>query len=139
MLFAAAAQANPKLDPKLDVAAWARASIPGSPNGAVYGQFTNETGKDVVIKSVSTDVAGSAMIHETVIREGMVSMKPVPSLVVPAGKSVTCKPGGCHIMLMGIKHPLTPGDTFAATLHFEDGTSMETTVKVGHIGQMKAP
>ena len=79
------------------------------------------------------------MIHKTVIRNGMVSMEPMHRLEVPPGKTVECKPGKCHIMLMGLKQPLKQGDDFKLGLVFEGGSSTDVTVKVGSIDQMTAP
>lgn len=123
----------------LQVNAWARATIAGVNNAAVYGTFRNTGDRRVAIVSVSTPVAKSAMIHKTVVKGGMVSMAPMKSLPVPAGQTVECKPGQCHIMLMHMKHPLKPGDHFTLTLRLSNGASIDTDVKVGTIGQMTAP
>lgn len=80
-----------------------------------------------------------AMIHETVTKDGMVSMRPVAALDIPAGKTVECKPGGCHIMLMGLKQSLDPGSKFTLSVNLDDGSTVEVAVVVGGIGQMTAP
>lgn len=135
LCFASAAQASTSLD----VSAWARASIAGVDNIAVYGTFTNSGDTPVAIVSVTSPVASGAMIHKTVIDQGMVSMKPMKSLPVPAGQTVVCKPGKCHIMLMGVKHPLKPGEHFEMSLGLQGGSSLDVMVKVGSIAQMTAP
>lgn len=123
----------------LSVNAWARASIAGVNNLAVYGKFANESDRPVAIVSVSSPVARRGMIHKTEVKDGMVSMVPMKSLAVPSGQTVECGPGKCHIMLMGVKHALKPGDTFKLTLGFEGGQSQTVDVKVGAISQMTAP
>ena len=135
VLAASAARA----DSPLNVDAWARASIPGVPNAAVYGSFSNPGKKAVAIVGVSSRVAKSAMIHRTETRDGMVSMVPMKSLSVEPGQTRVCKPGKCHIMLMGLEHPIKPGDHFKLMLKLSSGGSQVVDVKVGSIGQMTAP
>lgn len=123
----------------LSASLWARASIAGVDNVAVYGKFTNPGEMPVAIVSVSSPIAKSAMIHKTRVKHGMASMVPMTSLRVPAHQSVECKPGKCHIMLMGVNRPLKVGDSFALTLGLAGGGSVTTEVKVGSIAQMTAP
>lgn len=123
----------------LTVHAWARASIAGVPNGAVYGSFSNPGKKAIAIVGISSSVAKSAMIHKTETRDGMVSMVPMKSLSVDPGQTRVCKPGKCHIMLMGLEQPLTPGEHFKLMLKLSSGESQVVDVKVGSIGQMIAP
>jgi hypothetical protein len=62
---------------------------------------------------------------------GMVmKMRPLAGLDIPAGQSVTLKPGGEHIMLMGLKGPLREGQSFPLTLTFEKAGAREVTVAV---------
>jgi len=118
---------------------WARASIPGTGTAAVYGSFTNHGDDPVVVRSVSTAVAASAMLHESVMEGDMMKMKHLPSLTIAPGTTVRLEPGGMHIMLMGLKRQLRPGDRFPMTLGLGDGSTVELTVKTGDIGQMSAP
>jgi len=66
---------------------------------------------------------------------GMVmKMRPLAGLDIPAGQSVTLKPGGEHIMLMGLNGPLREGQSFPLTLTFEKAGAREVTVPVGKAG-----
>jgi len=101
----------------------ARVGAPTGPNAALY--FTARGGPDALL-SASTDVAGDAQIHETVIgEEGTVSMRQVPRLEVPAGGELVLEPGGFHVMLVGIDE-LQVGATIEITLVWE--TAGEVTV-----------
>jgi copper(I)-binding protein len=67
-------------------------------------------------------------------------MHPVPNIPIPAGGSVTLKPGGLHVMLIGMQKKLAPGDKFSLTLTFEKAEPMtvEAEVKEGDtMGEMK--
>ena len=79
----------------------ARASIP---NGAVYMTLTNEGESDDTLLQIETDAAQAAELHETQIdKQGIMRMKPVGQLPLPAGESVSLGPGGKHIMLINLK------------------------------------
>ena len=133
------AASTARAESPLTVNIWARASIAGVPNAAVYGSFSNPGKQAIAIVGVSSQVAKSAMIHKTETKDGMVSMVPMKSLSVGPGQSRVCKPGKCHIMLMGLKRPLKPGDQFKLTLKLSSGRSQVVDVKVGGIAQMTAP
>ncbi len=63
-------------------------------------------------------------------------MRPVEAIPVAAGGTVTLAPGGLHMMLIGLRQALKPGDSFPLTLRFEKAGPVETTVKVGNAGGM---
>lgn len=123
----------------ISVNAWARASIPGTNTGAVYGTITNNGDAPVTLSAIRTTVANSAMLHETVMKNGMASMHHLVGVTIAPGETFTCAPGARHIMLMGMKRQLAEGDHFEITLEFEGGKSVTADVKVGTIGQMTAP
>jgi copper(I)-binding protein len=49
---------------------------------------------------------------------------------VPAKQSVEFKPGGMHVMLIGLKTPLKVGNSFPMTLRFEKAGSVSVNVRV---------
>jgi len=60
----------------------------------------------------------------------VMEMRPITSFDIPAGQPVTLKPGGEHIMLMGLNGPLREGQSFPLTLTFEKAGAREVTVAV---------
>jgi copper(I)-binding protein len=107
--------------------AWARrapmlegsAAKAGSGNGAVYAVLVNQgKGPDALISAASA-AAGAAEIHETYRDMGMMMMRPVSKLDLPAGRKLELKPGGYHIMLVNLKRELKPGEAVDLTLVFE--------------------
>jgi copper(I)-binding protein len=107
---------------------WARATPPKAENGVAYLTIRSPTADRLL--SVSSPAAKKAELH-TMSMEGMVmKMRPVASLDIPAGQPVTLKPGGEHIMLLGLKEPLHEGKSFPLTLTFEKAGSREVTVEV---------
>ena len=64
-------------------------------------------------------------------------MRPLPNGInLPAGQPVTLKPGGMHIMLMGLKQPLKQGESFPLTLSLQKGGMKEVNVAVEGPGAM---
>lgn len=103
----------------------------GGSTSAAYMTLQNSGAADKLI-SASTDAAGVVEIHETKAGSGgMMMMAPLPTgLDVPANGSVELKPGGYHIMLMGVKKDLMPGQTFKLQLKFQSGKTIDLDVPV---------
>ena len=121
---AALAQTN-----QLEVSnAWARATPGKAENGAAYLTIQSPTPDRLL--SVSTPVAKKAELH-TMSMEGMVmKMRPLADLDIPAGQPVTLKPGGQHVMLLGLDAPLREGQSFPLTLTFEKAGTRTVTVAI---------
>lgn len=66
-----------------------------------------------------SDVAGAVEIHQTTMQDDVMSMSPVEAIEVPANGQVELKPGGYHIMLIGLKQEIKVGDKVKLTLSFE--------------------
>lgn len=110
--------------------AWARALPPVVPNGAAYLNVKNNTDEDDVLEGVSSDIAKHSMLHESYFEDGKVAMRHVDNLTLLSGKSVEFKPGGYHIMLMGLKRALVAGQSFKVTLHFKRAGDVTTVVNI---------
>jgi len=110
--------------------AWARALPPVVPNGAAYLQLHNMGTESDELMSVSASIAKHTMLHESYFEDSKVAMRHISSLVINAGKRVEFKPGGFHIMLMGLKEPLNEGTSFELILNFKKAGAIKTTVKV---------
>ena len=63
--------------------------------------------------------AGMAHLHESTMKDGVMQMKAVDALVLKPGQSLEMKPGGFHIMVMGLKTALKAGETVRLDLQFE--------------------
>lgn len=89
---------------------------------AAYMTIQNGAGADDRLITVSADAAATVEIHETIVENDVARMQMLPGgLEIPAGGSAELKPGGLHLMLIGLAHPLTPGQAVMLTLTFESG------------------
>ena len=114
--------------------AWARATPGGAQTAAAYVTVESMAGDRLT--GVSTPAAKKAEIHSMTMEGGVMKMRPVDGLDLPAGKPVTLKPGGYHIMLTGLAKPLKEGDSFPLTLDFAKGGAQQVTVAVEKVGAM---
>ncbi len=104
--------------------AWIRAAPPGAASLAAYLVVDNRTDAAITITDVSSPYFGHAMIHATVIADGVARMVHESSLTVDAGASATLAPGGRHLMLMAPDRPIEEGMEVPLTLTLADGRSV---------------
>jgi hypothetical protein len=109
--------------------AWARATPGGATTGATYFMLTGGSQADALV-GVSTPAAATAEVHESFNDKGVMKMRPVASIPIPAGWMVTLAPGGFHIMLIGLTTPLAAGASFPLTLRFQHASPVTVQVKV---------
>lgn len=111
--------------------AWARTSPTVALAGAAYLTLTNGTGQADALVGVTTAAAKNPEIHETTAEgSGMMVMRPVKRVELPAGGTVELKPGGYHIMLINLTGELKAGSTVELTLQFEKAAPVKVTAEV---------
>lgn len=108
--------------------AWSRPALAGR-TGVVY-LTVQDAGAPDKLTGASTPIASQAQLHESFVDHGVAKMRAVPSLPIGPSKPVTLAPDGYHIMLMGLKQALKPGDTFPVTLTFANAGAIAATVTV---------
>ena len=114
---------------------WSRATPGGAKTGAVYMTLDNKSGTADRLTGASSDVADKLQIHEMKVENGVMQMREIAGgLPIPASGSVVLKPGSYHVMLIGLKKPLTAGEKFPLTLTFEKAGNISVTVPVQAMG-----
>jgi copper(I)-binding protein len=113
---------------------YARAVPPGQPNSAVFMVLENGSDQDRSIVAAESDVAETVELHTHTTVDGMMQMRRIDAIALPAGETVTLQPGGLHVMLIGLKGPLTEGSAVDLTLVLDDGTRMAVSAPVRSIG-----
>lgn len=108
--------------------AWARATPGKAENGAAYLTIVAPAGDRLT--GAETPVADKAELHEMKMEGGIMKMRPLTGLDLPAGQPVSLKPGAVHIMLTGLKQPLHAGDSFPLTLDFAKAGKRQVSVPV---------
>jgi copper(I)-binding protein len=103
---------------------WIRQAPPGVEVMVGYMTLTNQTSQALALDKVTSPNFGEVALHRTLRQNGMDSMQPVKSLVLPAHASVVLAPGGYHLMLMHPLKPLYDGDLVTLSLMFSDRSSL---------------
>lgn len=115
--------------------AWARPSIGNAPNGVVYLKISNKGNSADRLAGVSASVAKRVAIHVSIMEGGVMKMRHAANGVeVPANGAVELKPGGMHVMLMGLTQKLISGDNFDLTLTFEQQGKVKIPVEIKTLG-----
>ena len=109
---------------------YARATVPGQPNGGGFLKLSNEGPTADRLVAATSARAGSIELHTMRMEGDVMRMRQVDAIELPAGASVELKPGGMHLMFIGLKAPLRNGDTFPMTLRFEKAGEVVVTVNV---------
>ncbi len=126
----AAAQSTSKVGPIEVSDAWARASAGRAGAGAAYFEVRNHGGKSDRLVSAKTDVSRTASLHAHIMKDDIMRMVRVDGLEVPAGGRATLRPGGHHVMLMGLAQPLMRGHSFPLSLTFEKAGTVTVEVVI---------
>jgi len=98
--------------------AWVRGTVPAQTTTGAFMTITSTA--DAKLLSASTPIAKSVEIHESMMHGNTAHMGEVEAVALPAGKAVELKPGGHHVMIMGITKAIKPGDIVPITLTIEE-------------------
>lgn len=116
---------------------WSRAAMAGH-TGVVYLTVTANGSADT-LTGVSSPVAKKAELHESFEENGVMKMRPIAALHVARGTPLMLKPGGYHIMLIGLSEALHEGDHFPLTLQFAKAGAITVTAVVEKAGASSMP
>ncbi len=106
---------------------WAKAADTGM--SAAFGMLKNPTDKPIRIIGATSSYANAVQLHEVVAKDGaMVMQQKAGGFVLPANGMLELKPGGNHLMFMGITKPIKPGTMVPIILITADGGLMKTKV-----------
>ena len=107
---------------------WVRATVPGQKATGAFMTLTADSPLSLV--EVRSPVAGVVELHEMKMEDGVMRMRAISSLNLPAGTGVPLSPGGHHVMLIDIKSELNPGQTVPLTLVVEGPDRQRKTIEV---------
>jgi copper(I)-binding protein len=113
--------------PAVHVGGWARA---GATSSAAYLSIHNGQRTADRLLGASSPAARSVSVHDSQVTGGVTRMRAAGALPVAAGGRIVMKPGGLHVMLMGLKAPLRPGSKLPLTLRFEKAGDVQVSLPV---------
>jgi len=132
-LVAGAAWAQ-KIDNLEIDAPWARATPPGASVAGGYASIRNQGSAPDKLVAASSPAADHVELHIMSMDGGVMRMQQVKSFDVPAHGELALKPGGNHLMFIGVKAPFKAGDKVPVTLRFEKAGEVEVQLSVGAMG-----
>ena len=114
---------------------WSRETAAGQDAGGAFMTITNTGTAPDRLTGGSTKVAGQVQIHTVDMAGGVMRMRQLADgLEIPAGGSVTLKPGSFHVMLMQLQQPLKQGETVPLTLTFDKAGPVDVALTVQPVG-----
>ena len=119
---------------------WARATASRAKTGAAYLTLRNSGADPDRLIAVKSGVSRKTGLHQSLVESGIMKMQGVRAIDVPAKGQTMLKPGGFHVMFMGLKAPLKEGASFPLSLVFDKAGEITVTVRVmkaGAMGSMK--
>jgi periplasmic copper chaperone A len=102
-------------------------------NTALFVVLKNSGGKDVSLVKASSTISEAVELHEMIMDGGEMKMRPVDKMVVKAGSSLELKPGGLHIMFIGLKEPLQLDEKKTVQLFFDNGQEFTLEVPIQNV------
>ena len=109
--------------------AWARPTVAGQAGGGGFLKISGAPAGDKLV-SATAAVSKTVELHRMEMDGNVMRMRQVDFIEVPAGGVVELKPGGLHIMFIGLTKTLKAGETFPMTLKFEKAGEVKVDVKV---------
>lgn len=110
--------------------AWARPSPGGVNVAAGYLTIRSEGRADDALLSATSPRAAQVELHEMTMEGGVMRMRPVASLALPAGGQVELAPEGRHLMFIGVATPFAIGEQIPVTLAFAHAGQIEIVLDV---------
>ncbi len=118
---------------------WTRPVNSAGGIGAGYAIITNNSTEGDELVGGSSDAAERVEVHETSIDDkGVASMKKLTSVELKSGQSVELKPGGMHLMFIGLKEPQKEGGVLKAKLKFKKAGEVDVEFAVKAAGPKAA-
>lgn len=108
--------------------AWVRAPAPGQQTAAAYLELTSA--ENAALVAAGSPIAQRTELHSMTMDGGVMRMRPVARVELPAGQAVKLAPNGIHVMLVDLKQPLKAGDKVPLTLSVQASGMSLTTVKI---------
>ncbi|PLA74548.1 hypothetical protein CYQ88_05565 [Hydrogenovibrio sp. SC-1] len=109
--------------------AYVRIAPPNALATAAFMELENESNDDHALVSAKTTINQTTELHTHINDNGVMKMRQVSQIDLPADQEVKLQPGGFHIMLIGLNAPIQEGQHIQIELKFEDGSTKTISAK----------
>ncbi|THF67113.1 copper chaperone PCu(A)C [Pseudothauera nasutitermitis] len=107
---------------------WVRATVAQQKATGAFMRLTSPT--DARLVGVASPVAGVAEIHEMVMQDNVMKMRPIEALALPAGQAVELRPGGYHVMLLDLRAQVKAGEEVPLSIVVEHAGGQRETIEL---------
>ncbi len=107
---------------------WVRATAPGQKVAGGFMTLTADT--DMTLMGGASPVSQHVELHFMKMENGVMEMREMQEIPLPKGQAVNLEPGGLHLMFIGIKAPIKPGDKVPLTLRLKGKDGKESKLQV---------
>lgn len=101
------------------VHAWTRAT--SGREALIFAEIENESAAEFRLEGAEAEIATGAGLVGLAVRNGAITLEPLPAVPIPAGREMHLAPDGLAVRLEGLAHPLAEGEEFLIHLHFSTG------------------
>ena len=108
--------------------AWVRGTVAAQTTTGAFMTITSS--EEAKLVGAKSSLAKTAEIHQSMLMDGVSHMHAADAVALPAGKSIELKPGGYHVMLMGLAKPVAAGDKVPIELTVEDKRGKRSKIEV---------
>jgi periplasmic copper chaperone A len=112
---------------------WAKTTVPGGSVSAAYMHI--KSGKPLKLVKAESPLTPTVEIHDMKMNNGVMEMKAIDAIDIPANKLIDLKPGGFHVMLIKVTKPINKGDKVPLKLTFERPDKTTFTQDVIAVGK----
>ena len=114
---------------------WSRATPSTAPSAGGFLTLTNKGNAPDRLIAIETSAAKQAEIHEMKMDGAVMRMRELENgVVLPPGQTIELKPGGYHVMFIGLKAPFVKDQNVSATLVFEKAGRIDIEFQVDALG-----
>ncbi|WP_371374006.1 copper chaperone PCu(A)C [Thalassotalea aquiviva] len=113
-----------------------RETIPGTQVSSAYMTITNASADDIKLLSITSNISKRIELHQHLMRDSMMQMQQVDSIIIKAKDKTVLQPHGYHVMIFELKSPLIANQHVAMTLHFSNGQTLDITLPVKGLKQL---
>lgn len=117
--------------------AYVRAVPDGQPNSAAFMVLVNNSAQDRALVNARSNVSKVVELHTHTKENGMMKMRQVKQIAIKAKNETVLKPGGLHVMFIGLKQALKVGSNVDLQLEFDDGAVVKLSIPVKMVAGMK--
>lgn len=110
--------------------AYVRATPPNLPNSAAFMVLKNSSNENISVVKATSNVSKNVELHTHDMKDGVMKMYQVPKIDIPAKAETILKPGGFHVMFIGLHKPLKVGEKVTFTLELSNGETKTVTAPI---------